>query len=388
MKKFKFDKKSLSNIINNTGISDIHTHLFPMSHKNFFLSGLDDILNYHYLTAEFLSSSGKSPKKFFLLSKRKKAELVWNYLFLQNSPVSEACRGVIKIMNFLKISNYEDKNYNLVLKKFNSKKNSTSDILKKLKIKKIVMTNNPFDKDEWSLFENKNWNKNLFKSSIRLDDLFSIKKKFHHNQLKKFILKCIKTSNPLYFAISVDGNNIKKIFNSSYMKNIIFPILVEKKIPLMILIGVKRGVNKDFKQGGDGIGNEDCENLEKIIRDNQKIKFLVTHLSDISQYKLIVLSRKFSNLKLFGFWWFLNQKKMIMNILDQKINLLGLNFIAQHSDARVFEQLIYKWLNFKEILADVFFEKYSQLSRDGYNITSSQIRNDMKKILGFNLKDF
>ena len=120
----------------------------------------------------------------------------------------------------------------------------------------------------------------------------------------------IKISNPIYFAVSVDGRNIKKIFNSKYMKNVILPMLEKRNIPIMILIGVKRNVNKNFKDGGDGIGNEDCSYLESIVRKNQKIKFLVTHLSDLSQYKLIVLSRKFSNLKLFGFWWFLNQRKI------------------------------------------------------------------------------
>ena len=76
-------------------------------------------------------------------------------------------------MKFLKIRNYENKNYKSVLKKFNSKKYNTNEILKKLRIKKIVMTNNPFDKDKWKLFKNKNWDKNIYKSSIRLDDLFN-----------------------------------------------------------------------------------------------------------------------------------------------------------------------------------------------------------------------
>ena len=380
MKKFNLSKKGLLQIINNIEVSDIHTHLFPQAHKKYFLSGLDELLNYHYLTTEFLSSSGFDPKRFFSLKKRKRAELVWNFLFLNNSPVSEACRGILKIMKFLKIRNYENKNYKSVLKKFNSKKYNTNEILKKLRIKKIVMTNNPFDKDEWKLFKNKNWDKNIYKSSIRLDDLFNSNIKYSNNELKKFILKCIKISNPSYFAVSVDGENIKKIFITNYMKKVILPILLEKKLPLMILIGVKRGINKDFKEGGDGIGNENCETLEKIVKENKGIKFLVTHLSDVPQYRLIVLSRKLSNLKLFGFWWYLNQKKMITSILDQKINLLGLNFIAQHSDARVFEQLIYKWISFKEILCDVFFEKYTQIMKEGYNISLSQIKNDMKHL--------
>ena len=385
MKKFKLTKNILKKIVNEIEIYDIHTHLFPWEHENYFLSGLDEILNYHYLTAEFLSASNFSPKKFFNLTKRKKDEKVWNYLFVQNTPVSEASRGVIKIMNFLKIKDYERKSYLEVLKKFSSKKYENKDILKKLKIKKVVMTNNPFDKKEWAIFNKKKWDRKIFKSSLRLDDLFLGKKKYSNKELTSLIQKSIKISNPVYFAISVDGKNIKKIFNSNYMKNIIFPILKKQSLPLMILIGVKRGVNKEFKQGGDAVGDEDCNYLELILKKNPKIKFLVTHLSDLSQYKLIVLSRKFSNLTLFGFWWFLNQKKMISNILDQKINLLGYNFIAQHSDARVYEQLIYKWINFKEILIDVLYEKYNFLQDDGYVLSRTQIIKDISKILNPNL---
>ena len=33
------------------------------------------------------------------------------------------------------------------------------------------MTNNPFDLDEWSLFNNNDWNKKIYLSSLRLDDL-------------------------------------------------------------------------------------------------------------------------------------------------------------------------------------------------------------------------
>lgn len=387
MRKSKFTKKTLLNIINNTDINDIHTHLFPWGCEDYFLSGLEELLNYHYFTAEFLSASEMNPNKFFSLTKSKRAELIWNFLFLDRTPISETSRGLVKIFQFLNIKNYENQKYSQVLKKFKSKKYEYKDILKKLKIKKIVMTNNPFDRNEWAIFKKKNLQRNIFSSSIRLDDLFKSEKKFTEKKLRVFMTNAIKISNPIYFAISVDGRNIKKIFNSKYMKNVIFPMLEKKNIPIMILIGVKRNVNKNFKDSGDGIGNEDCSYLESIVRKNQKIKFLVTHLSDLCQYKLIVLSRKFSNLKLFGFWWFLNQRKMVSNILDQKINLLGFNFIAQHSDARVFEQLIYKWTTFKEILTDVLYEKYNSLEKDGLNISEKKVKRDINKILNPDLNN-
>ena len=56
----------------------------------------------------------------------------------------------------------------------------------KLNISKVVMTNNPFDKNEWNLLRKKNWEKN-FKSSIRLDDLF--KNKLNYKKRLRIISK-------------------------------------------------------------------------------------------------------------------------------------------------------------------------------------------------------
>ena len=383
-------KNNILKIINKTSITDIHTHLFPQTHKNFFLSGSDEIFNYHYLTVEFLSSSKYNPASFFRLSKLKRAELVWQYLFVDNTPISEASIGVVKILNFLKIKDYKNKDYSKIKKKLHIKQINYKLLLKKLNIKKVVMTNNPFNLKEWSLFKNKDWDRKFYKSSIRLDDLFSkkFKNKFNNKTLYEFINKKVIESKPSYFALSLNGKNIMQLFNSDYMTKCIIPFLTKKKLPLMILAGVQRSVNPLFQEGGDGVGDENIVFLEKIIRKYNKLNFLVTHLSDISQYKLIVLSRKLPNLTLFGFWWFLNQDSYIKKYLKVKISLLGYNFIAQHSDARVFEHLIYKWSDFKESLAEVMVYKYKKLQDAGYILDSAEIKKDMNLLLNKNPNKF
>jgi len=47
----------LFNSINSTPIFDLHTHLFPPTHKSYFLLGFKNLLNYHYLIAELLIAS-------------------------------------------------------------------------------------------------------------------------------------------------------------------------------------------------------------------------------------------------------------------------------------------------------------------------------------------
>ena len=48
---------------------------------------------------------------------------------------------------------------------------SDQDILNRSKISNLVMTNNPFDLEEWKLFEKKDWNSDVYLASLRLDDI-------------------------------------------------------------------------------------------------------------------------------------------------------------------------------------------------------------------------
>ena len=82
-----------------TPVFDVHTHQYPPSFKSLFSAGIDDLVTYHYLIAELFRSSSTSVESFWKLSKSQQADLIWNTLFVRNTPVSEACRGVVCVMN-------------------------------------------------------------------------------------------------------------------------------------------------------------------------------------------------------------------------------------------------------------------------------------------------
>ncbi len=68
-------------------------------------------------------------------------------------------------------------------------------------------------------------------------------------------------------------------------------------------------------------------------------KFIATVLARENQHELCVLARKFRNLHIFGCWWFLNNPSLIDEMTRMRLELLGLSFTPQHSDARVLDQL-------------------------------------------------
>src|SRR5260370_20101916 len=78
---------------------DVHTHLFMPSLGRLGLWGIDELITYHYLEAELFRSSDLKPEPYWQLSKREKADAIWKALFVENTPVSEATRAVIAVLN-------------------------------------------------------------------------------------------------------------------------------------------------------------------------------------------------------------------------------------------------------------------------------------------------
>ena len=82
-------------------VVDIHTHLYDPAFRELLLWGIDDLLVYHYLVAEGFRYFDFSYDKFWSLTKTEQADLIWNALFLDHSPLSEACRGVLTTLQLL-----------------------------------------------------------------------------------------------------------------------------------------------------------------------------------------------------------------------------------------------------------------------------------------------
>jgi len=146
--------------------------------------------------------------------------------------------------------------------------------------------------------------------------------------------------------------------------------------------GVKRQINPRLRLAGDGVGRSRMESLEALFRGSLDVKFLITMLSRENQHELCVLARKFSNLHVFGCWWFTNVPHLIDEITRMRLELLGLSFTAQHSDARVLDQIIYKWRHSRRLIARVLADKYADLAEAGWQPTKAEIERDVRQLFG------
>ena len=71
-----------------------------------------------------------------------------------------------------------------------------------------------------------------------------------------------------------------------------------------------------------------------------------------------------------------------------RLELLGLSFIPQHSDARVLDQLLYKWSHSRRIIAGALAEKYTLALDAGWRPTAAEIERDVKALFRGNFERF
>ena len=79
--------------------SIIHTHLFAPQFGEMNLFGIDELLTYHYLVAETFRSTDITSERFWRMNRTEQADLVWQTLFVENTPLSEATRGVVTVLD-------------------------------------------------------------------------------------------------------------------------------------------------------------------------------------------------------------------------------------------------------------------------------------------------
>jgi hypothetical protein len=143
-----------------------------------------------------------------------------------------------------------------------------------------------------------------------------------------------------------------------------------------------------LRLAGDAVGRADLLALEHLAAGYPDNRFLVSVLSRENQHELCVYSRKFRNLMPFGCWWFLNNPSIVEEITRERLEMLGTSFIPQHSDARVLEQVIYKWRNTRRTLAPILTRTYGLLMEDGRRVNRTEIRRDIRRLFRDNFERF
>jgi len=372
-------------IVNSTYVTDVHTHIFPPVFKDLCLFGIDELLTYHYLVAEMFRTARISYERFWRMSKTEQADLVWQTLFVENSPVSEAARGVISVLDAFGLDT-RAADLKEAREFFNSRtlREHIEHVFDLALVSDVVMTNDPLDDAEAQMWTDGINLDRRFRSSLRLDRLLNGGGEVLST--RRFLDEWIQRTDPVYLAASLPAEFQfpSDDTRDRLLREVVLPAAREHSLPLTLMIGVRRQVNPKLREAGDGVGRADVKAIERLCAEFHDVKFLATFLSRENQHELCVAARKFNNLMPFGCWWFLNNPSIVSEITRERFELLGPSFIPQHSDARVLEQLIYKWRHARKEIADALYDSYARLLDSGRAVTSEEISRDVRRLFSGN----
>lgn len=392
-------------IVEETSVFDMHTHLFPPAFTELTRWGIDDLLTYHYLIAELMRSTDVHAEQYQRMPKSAQADLVWDTLFVRNAPLSEATCGVVAVLSALGLDPSssdlrEARDFFRGVRPLDH----VAWVLERARVEGVVMTNDPFDSRELRVWEEGPVLDERFRTALRLDTLLNdwpaARERLTASgytaaaepdaatilQARRFIDAWIERIDPLYLAVSL-GDDFAWPDDeprAQLIRDVVLPACRHHGLPVAMMIGVRRAVNPALEEAGDGLGRADVTAVHRICAEHPDNRFLVTMLSRENQHELCVAARKFSNLMPFGCWWFLNNPSIVSEITRERLEMLGTSFIAQHSDARVLEQLLYKWPHARREVAHALADQYVRVVENGRPVTVAEIRRDVRRLFADN----
>ena len=399
----------VSRIVQATPVHDIHTHLYDPAQGEMLLWGIDELLVYHYLVSEASRQMTLPLERFWSASKQEQAAYVWEALFIDHSPISEACRGVLTTLHLLGIDARKNDLKNL--RSWYASQNPQdfiNRILEKANIASICMTNSPFDPIERPTWDRGFQRDPRFVAALRIDPLlvawpetsvwlreqgYAVSRELTPQTLgevRRFLSDWTQRIDSRYCMVSLPPSfawpadtEIARLIEGA-----VLPHCRDQGQAFALMMGVKRAVNPRLRMAGDGVGLADLNALQALCAAHPENRFVVTCLARENQHELVVLARKFPNLHPFGCWWFTNTPQLIREITTMRLELLGTSFTPQHSDARVLDQVLYKWQHSRAILAEVLAEKYTATAAAGWEVTDPEIQRDVTELLGGGFQRF
>ena len=389
--------------IRTTPVHDLHTHLYPPAFGKLMLAGIDELLTYHYLAGETIRTSGVGYDAFWAKTQVEQADFVWRALFLDRAPLSEACRGVLTVLSRLglDVGSRDLASYRAFLRD-QKPAGHVDRVLQLANVRTVVMTNDPLDPIERDVWLRGVQRDPRFEAVLRIDPLLlgwpavgdtlramgyavaddlgaealAEARRYLNDWIGRMAARYVAVSLPPGWTYPEDMPSMRVVDEA------VLPVCRERNLPLALMIGVTRAANPRLRLAGDALGKADLTNLHRLCAQNPRNKFMVTMLSRENQHELAVAARLMPNLLVFGCWWYLNNPSLIEEVTRMRVELLGTDFAPQHSDARVLEQVIYKWDHSRQVLAKVLREKFADLAATGWPVTPELVNRTVADYFG------
>lgn len=393
---------------------DLHCHLFPPQADSLRPGkpplcryGVIQALRYHYVRRDMLKRlTPERQRSFQTLSDTAQAHAIWKELFAKRDLVLDEAR--LSVWRLLKQYGLSGNSFQELL---DFDRSLTVDghigrVFKEAGIASVIMTNNPFDADELEWYEKgEEWDPR-FQAALRLDDLvlkwpkakdwmnerlgcnldgilgtddIEKIKKFIVDWAKKLKVKYLAVSLPPTFNFDAEKEDTLNLSNLScrILKYAVMKVARELRLPLFLMVEVERGLSSHWGDAGDSLGKIDIAVIREMARYSAETDGPVlwtTPLNYNTHAELTALAASTSKIVPWGIWWYNLQPEYIRTITAARMQTLAENFWPMHSDARVIDHEIPKWLSFIEVWTDLLTDRLVQAQDAGLEVTFEGIK--------------
>ena len=345
------------------------------------------------------------------MSKQEQADHIWKHLFVERTPIGEACRGVLTTLERLGLDPNEKslKPY----RKWFAKQDPDKYIDKVMKIANvdlITMTNPVFDDHERGLWEKVPGigQDPRFAAVLRIDPLlrnwsvacgklwtwgYQARPDFSGrtvDEVRRFLAHWLDKMKAVYVAMSLppefrypDPNNPA---GDRFIREILMPVLAERGRPWAMMIGARLRVNPGLQDGGDSgrhrrchVGRESLPGLpaEQIHghdarpREPARAGRLGAEVREPAPLRLLVVPQQ----PVAG----RGDHPDAAGAFGDDVRPAALR--RPHPGSTV-----YKWEHSRRVIAKVLVDKYVDLEQSGFKVTAKHIRADVALLLRDNYR--
>jgi hypothetical protein len=328
-------RQTVEGAVREVRVTDVHTHLYAPCFSELLLWGIDDLLTYHYLVAETARDADISYHALWSMTTGEQADLIWRTLFVEGSPYSESCRGVLTTLNRLglDVGSRDLAQYRQFFRERTAEA-YMDQVFELAGVERVVMTNDPFEDDERKVWLESYRPDDRFAAALRLDRMlnawdeawprmrdwgYDVEEQVTEQtqrEVRRFLEDWAARIEALYLAVSLPPTFSfpEASTRGALIEECVLPVCRELNRPFAMMIGVKKLVNPELRLAGDAVGKADIEAVERLCSRHPQNKFMVTMLSRENQHELCVAARKFRNLLVFGCWWFLNNPSLVEEV--------------------------------------------------------------------------
>ncbi len=413
-------KEKIWNLVHETPVIDIQTRLYaPDFNQELLRTGIDELLTSQDLTDELfryypqsLSDPTKllTKKEYTALPVRLQAEVIWHRLFLANTPISESTRSVLTALGLLGLDP-KSRNLGVFRNHFKNikKEEHINTILKRANIESIICCYDPFENEIAKHFSNNkspagffaaldlteiaiNW-KNCYQKLINYG--IQVKRTLDKNvypQIINFLAELIKDTAATYLHLELPANlslagkssNLQKL-----MHKCIIPVLLAEKKPLSIAFSAEsKPPALNTLKINQPLHFDNCSYIRGLTLKFPELKIIITDKNPENYNSYTRLAAGNRNLMPLTDSSALTSQEAFRTIIGQHLQQLGTSFIAHTSKAYVYEQLLSSWAHSRWIIAEVLQEKYSNLYRTGWRITSQELEREIFNLFNNNAREF